>query len=88
MTKWHKHTLKEADAGLFQVELDRRGSTNMSKSKRVTSDGKGTIRYNEKAHEPPNYQPHKPHQHSRGISRTGATGGGAKVPGGDGGPPK
>ena len=88
MTKWHKHTLKEADAGLFQVELDRRGSSKMTKSKRVTSDGKGTIRYNEKAHEPQNYQPHKPHQHSRGISRTGASGGGAKVPGGDGGPPK
>ena len=78
MKKWRGHTLKEGDAGLFQAELDRRsksGQTRMSKKHRVSVVGEGTgaeeIVYNDKNFQPANYQPHKPHQHSRGITRGG-----------------
>jgi len=45
-----------------------------------THTSKGvSLHYNDKAMEPQNYQPSKPHQHPRGISRGGVPQGGGKV---------
>lgn len=96
MSKYRGHVLKEGDAGLFQAELDRRakaGQTRMAKKYQTKVVGEGTgvleIHYNDKNFQPPNYQPHKPHQHSRGITRGGGGSAqvGMKVPGGNGAPP-
>ena len=38
-----------------------------------------SLHYNDKAMEPQNYQPSKPHQHPRGISRGGVPQGGGAV---------